>query len=219
MTIFKAPLYTKTVNPKTGVQEPCYIFNIECSDCISFVAESESDISLESLQKCVLDNIPWWNTFISTFLESSSKSFSKPYTIETINKITKHTINGTKSDIYPINVILVPKNIHISGGIFTLHWGYNTESIMIPDFEEEVLPVPNMEGMEELNIDEIPNNSTDILEIDSPAKYYEKQRVKEARLKAKLAVYKAQRQMAEYSDKYGEISDSDESDYTSDENE
>jgi hypothetical protein len=60
----------------------------------------------------------------------------------------------------------------------------------------------------------------EILEIESPVKYYDKQRVKEARLKAKLAVYKAQRQIAEYSEKYGEISDSDtESEYTSDEKE
>jgi hypothetical protein len=47
--------------------------------------------------------------------------------------------------------------------------------------------------------------------MDSPAKFYDKQRVKEARLKAKLAVYKANRQVARYYDKYGvnDISDSD----------
>jgi hypothetical protein len=227
MPAFKAPQYTKVVNPKTGAQEPCYTFNIEFNDCdyISFVADSQSDISLQSLQKCVLDNLEWWNSFVTQFLEASAKFFSKPYTVETINKITKHTLNGTTSETYPVNVILVPKNIQICGGIFTVNWGYNIEPMIdFPDVEdvknstiELDLPDSNnnkiVNGMEELNIDELPvgNGSTeDVLELDSPAKFYDKQRVKEARLKAKLAVYKAQRQMAQYYEKYGDdISDSD----------
>lgn len=227
MPVFKAPQYTKVVNPKTGAQEPCYTFNIEFNDCdyISFVAENKSDISLQSLQKCVLDNIQWWNSFITQFLVASAKFFSKPYTVEAINKITKHTLNGTTNDEYPVNVVLVPKNIQISGGIFTVNWGYNIEPMIdFPDVEdvkndtiELDLPASNsnkiVEGVEELNIDELPvgNGSTeDVLELESPAKFYDKQRVKEARLKAKLAVYKAQRQMAQYYEKYGDdISDSD----------
>jgi hypothetical protein len=225
MPIFKAPQYTKAVNPKTGVQEPCYTFNIEfsVSDYLSFVAESQKDISLQSLQKAVLDNLDWWNAFIKQFMEASSKYFTKPYTVDAINKITKHTLDGSKASEFPVNVVLVPKNIQISGGIFTVNWKYDIEPMIdIPDAEEEKIntielteaPVSNkaIEGLEELNLDEIPAaaNSTDELEIDSPAKFYEKQRVKEARLKAKLALYKAQRQTAQYYEKYGEdISDSD----------
>lgn len=236
MPAFKAPQYTKVTNPKNGTQEPCYTFNIDfdTEDYLSFVAENESDISLQSLQKCVLDNIPWWNGFIQQFLQSSVKYFSKPYTVDTINKITKHTLNGTKSSTYPINVVLVPKNIQIYGGIFTVNWVYTTEPMIdIPD-EDEVkvntielpdLPVSNdtklVDGLEELNIDELPggSDSTDAaLQLDSPAKFYDKQRVKEARLKAKLAVYKAQRTMAQYYEKYGgDISDSDTDLETSDE--
>ena len=224
MPTFKAPQYTKIVNPKTGAQEPCYIFNIDfdTGDYLSFVADNKSDISLQSVQQCVLDNIPWWNTFIGQFLESSAKFFSKQYTVETINKITKHSLNGNTNETYPVNVLLVPKNIQICGGVFTINWGYNIEQMIIPDLDnEETLPVLNIEGMEELNIDELPvgNSTEDVLEIDSPTKFYDKQRVKEARLKAKLAVYKAQRQMAQYCEKYGDdISDSD-TDYTSEENE
>lgn len=61
MPTFKAPQYTKTVNPKTGAQDPCYTFNIDFNneDYISFVAESQLDLSLQSLQKCVLDNLDW----------------------------------------------------------------------------------------------------------------------------------------------------------------
>lgn len=228
MPIFKAPQYTKVTNPRTGAQEPCYTFNVEFNICdyLSFVAEQESDISLQSLQKCVLENLTWWKAFIEQFLQSSTKYFSKPYTVDTINKITKHTLDGSKSSVYPINVVLVPKNIQICGGVFTVNWGYNTEPMIdIPDAEEEKvntielasLPVSNeskvVDGLEELNIDELPagGDSTGApLELDSPAKFYDKQRVKEARLKAKLAVYKAQRTMAQYYEKYGDdISDSD----------
>jgi len=218
--MFKAPQYAKIANPKTGVLEPCYTFNVEYNHSLTFVANAHNDISLQMLQKTILDNIQWWNTFIGTFLESSTKFFSKPYTVEAINKITKHTMDtttlSTTQDQFPVNVLLVPKSIQIFGGVFTIHWIYNMEQMIIPDLDN--LPVD--EKIEELNIDELPVENMDVLEIDSPAKYYDKQRVKEARLKAKLAVYKAQRQIAEYSEKYGEISDSDtESEYTSDEKE
>lgn len=238
---FHAPQYTKVLNPKTGVQDPCYTFQINYdskNEYLSFVAENQADVSIQSLQNCVLDNIPWWNTFIQLFLQSSAKFFSKPYTVETINKITKHTLNGTTSNKYPINVILVPKYIQICGGVFTLNWGYNFESMIdIPDVENVTqisLPEVNISpvlknkvinDIQELNIDDIPiesnNTGTSLgtqLEIDSPAKFYEKQRVKEARLRAKLALYKAERQTAQYYEKYGSnISESDTDFETSDE--
>ena len=76
-----------------------------------------------------------------------------------------------------------------------------------------------------MNIDELPiesnNTGTPLgttIEIDNPAKFYEKQKVKEARLRAKLAMYKANRQMAQYYEKYGDsISESDTDFETSDE--
>ena len=231
LTHFNAPQYTKVLNPKTGLQDPCYTFQINYdsnSEHLSFVADNQSVISLHAVQKCVLDNIPWWNNFIQSFLQSSTKFFSKPYTVETINKITKHTLNGTTDNKYPINVILVPKNIQICGGVFTVNWGYNLEPMIdIPDVEDVTISLPELNvspvlknkvinDIQELNIDEIPvesnNTGTPLgtLEIDSPVKFYEKQKVKEARLRAKLAVYKAQRQTAQYYDKYGnDISESD----------
>lgn len=235
MPIFKTPQYTKVVNPKTGIQEPCYTFNIEFNntDYLSFIAEKSKDISLQSLQKCILDNVSWWNVFIGQFLEASRKYFSKPYTVEQINKITQHTLDGNTESSFPVNIVLVPMNIKINGGIFMVNWGYTIEKMIdFPDVEDiksnniemSVLPVlkdTKTDVLEELNIDEIPvgNNSTDMtLELDSPAKFYEKQRVKEARLKAKLAIYKAQRTMTQYYEKYGnDISDSDTDLETSDE--
>jgi hypothetical protein len=228
MPTFKAPQYTKTVNPKTGAQDPCYTFNIDFNndDYISFVAESQLDLSLQSLQKCVLDNLDWWNTFVGQFLQASVKFFSKPYTVDAINKITKHTLNGTASTFYPVNVVLVPKSIQICSGSFMVNWGYTVEPMIdFPDVDDvktntielPILPVSNetklVDGIQELNMDDLPVGGAptdDALELDSPAKFYDKQRLKETRLKAKLAVYKAQRQMVQYYEKYGDnSSDSD----------
>jgi hypothetical protein len=235
---FKAPQYTKTTNAKTGIQEPCYTFNIEIKseeDLLSFIAYSDTDISLQELQKTILDNISWWNSFIGKFLESSTKFFSKPYTVENINKIAKHTLNGTKSDKYPVNITLIPKNIQICGGNFIINWGYTIQSVVIdiPDLTDnethniEINSVPAqnkiIDDMEELTIDNLPvqdESTGEVLSLDSPSKLYDKQLVKEARLKARLAIYKAQRQMAKYMEKYGDdVSDSDDEYDSSDEEE
>lgn len=228
MPTFRAPQYAKIMNPKTSVQEPSYTFVIDMkndeSDLV-FLADSSSDITLKALQTCVVDNVTWWNKFIAEFLQASAKLFSKPYTVEQINKITKHTLDGTTDSQFPANVTFIPKSIQIFGGTFTVNWGYIIEPLIIDipvlggceidNNQPAILPAQNaiIDGMEELNIDELPVGETstdDALELDSPAKFYEKQRVKEARLKAKLAIYKAQRQMAQYYDKYGDdISDSD----------
>lgn len=221
MPTFKAPQYSKTINPKTGNQEPCYTFSIDYSneDGIQFVADSMSDITLQNLQMCILENVDWWNVFVQQFLQASSKFFTKQYTVEQINKITQHTLINTTQFENTVNICLIPKTIQISGGIFTVNWTYIVKPVVIdiPELENdkhiENPPVSNkvINDLEELNIDELPVGATDeALELQSPAKFYDKQRVKEYRLKAKLAVYKAQRQMAHYYEKYGDdISDSD----------
>ena len=240
MPSFKTPIYSKTTNPKTGAQEPTYVFNIEFSqdeNGLSTLIESAKDITLNTLQTSVVGNIKWWNAFMDKFLTASAKLFSKPYTVEQINKITKHTLEGTTNNTFPANITFLPKNITIVGGVFMVNWLYVIEPVVIdiPDLGEdamntiELAALPDSEersvtdGIEELNIDDLPvdKNATDdsALDLESPARFYDKQRVKEARLKAKLAVYKAQRQMAQYYQKYGgPISDSEsDSDYVSDE--
>jgi hypothetical protein len=235
MSTFHAPQYTKVVNPKTGIQESCYTFRIDYNtdDYLSFIAENKTDMSVQSLQKCIENNANWWNTFLQSFLSASSKFFSKQHTHHTINKVAKHSVNDTINEIYPINVILSPKCIKICGGVFNIEWGYNLEPMIdIPDVVEcsmQLLqlqptvqlsnspPVSNGEhGIQELNIDDlsVENSNTDtLLNIDNPAKIYEKQRVKESRLKAKLALYKAQRQMVDYYKKYGDDSSETDTDY------
>jgi hypothetical protein len=232
MPTFNPPQYSKVPNPKTGVLEPCYTFTFTFDpneEKISTVVENPSEVTLQLLQKTVIDNVNWYNTFIEQFLKASAKLFSKPYTVDNINKITKHTLVGSSLSDFPANITFYPSNIKISGGIFTINWEFVGESLVIdiPDLQgvenntiEQDLPDSQkdkvVDGMEELSIDQLPvaSNTTDIpLKLDSPAKFYEKQRVKEARLKAKLAVYKAQRQMAQYYEKYGDDISESESEY------
>jgi hypothetical protein len=230
MPTFKAPQYSKVTNPKTKAQEPCYTFAVyfeQEEPTLSFIAEKKEDICLASLQNCVVENVSWWNGFLQQFLKATSVFFSKPYTIENINKIAKHTLVGKDKNHYPANVTLQPNTIQITGGQFVVQWEYSAEALVIdiPDLEEvsnvqqhKALPVTAdkqvVQGLQELNIDQMPmdKDSTEELEVDNPAKFYDKQRVKEARLRAKLAVYKANRQTARYFDKYGvdDISDSEE---------
>ena len=104
-----------------------------------------------------------------------------------------------------------------------------TAAICLPDLEteytEEQPSVSVDKEVEELNLDELnmDGNATEDLELGHSARFYDKQRVKETRLKAKLAQYKAEIQMRMYYDKYGnDVSDTDiESDdsYTSSEEE
>lgn len=248
MPTFKAPSYSKKPNTVSGVLEPYYIFPIIFSnedDKISYTAEDQSEISLKKLQECIIDNLDWWRSFVSLFISSTAKFFAKPYTFDTINKIMKHTLSTNESNIdFPAVLMLYPKDIVLHQNTFIINWNYDIEKMLIsvPDTEEEPeLIIQNNElitssqtlkndndeiekNIEELNIDDIPDDkeSTDMeINIDNPSKYYDKQRVKEARLRAKLALYKAERQMTKYYEKYGgDISDSDSSEYdTSDDEE
>jgi len=218
MPTFLAPQHSKVKNATTGATEMCYTFSItntESEKKLSFVAEEVSDLSVASLEREILENKDVWNQWLGEFLTASAKYFSKPYTVQQIQKITKHTLEGTLPTLFPASVLLVPENVQIRGGIFWVNWSYvaTPARIDIPDLDvqEESLPVLEDHGIQEANLDDVPAaDATEELEIESPTKFYDKQKAKEARLKAKIALYKAQHQMAKYYEKYGtEISDSD----------
>ena len=230
MPNIKAPQYTKVPHASTGTMEPCYTFAIESTPedkKLTFVAEDTASLSLTPFQAVLQEHEEIWNQLIHTFLQTASKLFSKPYTIVQINKIAKHAMNGTEPDTFPVHVTVYPSTIQIRGGSFWVHWSYTTEPMLIdiPDLEADTtapLPVSsNEDGVQELSLDDLPveKNATEVpLTLDPPTKFYDRQRVKEARLKAKLAVYRAQHQLHRYYEKYGtELSDSDtESDSNSD---
>jgi hypothetical protein len=122
MPIIKPPTYSKILNPKTGGNDPCYTFLMDFAadeQQLTMVLDDSSPITLETLQKMVLDNIAWWNTFISTFLQASAKHFSKPYTVEQINKITPTSYSRAKPDRRTAAQDLQPPN---SGYLHNLDW-------------------------------------------------------------------------------------------------
>ena len=219
MPTFKAPAYSKQTNTK-GIVEASYIFQVEYTGDekgIEFIADSVDSISVASIQACLTDNVEWWNAAVEQFLKQSVKFFSKQYSVSDICKIIQHTI--VKNDIVcetPCNVTIQPKYIQIIGGSFVVHWNYTMQPIII-DIPGLSDPLPVLDNLvitkssepTELNIDELPMNSTESIDLSDPNKLYEKQKVKEAILKAKVAYYRAQNQIRSFSDKYGdEYSDS-----------
>lgn len=219
MPTFKSPSYSKVVNQITGVVEPCYTFLAEFQNYekkLTFVADTQEDISLQTLQGLVVENVAMWNQWIDNFLSATKKHFAKPYTIEHINKIAKHKIlqqSTLKGDCFPANVTFLLKMIQISGGVFTVNWEYTAESIVIDIPVSDELPdsaealEADLDALDLQEFDE-KNDATE-LEISDPAKHYDKQRVKELRMRAQLATYKAEHALKDYYDKYAEeLSDS-----------
>jgi hypothetical protein len=98
------------------------------------------------------------------------------------------------------------------GGVFWVIWEFQDQSLIIDiPVPEDVIPDLQME---ELSLDMLPvsqdptDDSLPVPELHS--KGQDKQRVKELRLKAQLAAYKAELTLKEFYDKYGdEVSDSD----------
>jgi len=208
MPTFKSPVYSKKTT--NGQTEASYVFSVEYSDSdegIGFIADSVKDISVQSVQRCLNENQEWWNHYLQEFLKQSAKFFSKQYTVQNLLKIIRHTLQDVVEVSTPTNVILLPKHIQILGGTFIIHWNYTCQPIAIdiPGLSDS-LPVLNkiVDGVAELNMDELPIDSTESLELEDPNRLYEKQKVKEAILKAKVAYYKAQNQIRTFSDKYGE---------------
>lgn len=207
------------MNLKSGNAEPCYTFiaeHNEVEEKLSIVAEEP--VTLLTLEKTLQENTEWWDKWISSFLEASAKHFSKPYTVQHIHKITKHQLNHTEHSTFPANMIFHPQTIRIHGGAFLVEWCYQITpvTIKIPDLpeEEETLPVyTSIDDVQEMNLEEVPvdpNTTEDSMMLHTPTKFYEKNKVKEARLKAKIAMYRAQHQMNKYYEKYGtEVTDSD----------
>jgi hypothetical protein len=228
MPIFHPPVYSKHTDVKGSI-ETCYTFSIDFStddQCISFIANDVKDVSESAVRTILSENNEWVTQFVQQFMQASSKLFAKPYTAEQINKITKHLYKEFVYDqSFPATVTLVPTTIKILSGIFWIQWDYRCKPVMIDIpvlFEAEptttatnTLPDPEerSENVEELNLDDlsIGGNATDAnFELNHSDRFYDKQKVKEARLKAKLAHYKAERQMRMYYDKYGnEMSDTD----------
>jgi hypothetical protein len=237
MPIIHPPQYTKITHPQTRAIEACYTFRVTMDESdkqispISFLVEEPTALVSSMIVSCLEENRVWWEGFLRLFLERSSKFFSKIYTVQQLLPITTHTFATSDSVSGPSTVILSPKSIQIRGGTFCIFWEHECESLVI-DIPVGTLPVdseiselsesfepecsaqlallnPSVPvDLEEFPLQEIPLSST-----ENSARLHDRQKAKEARLKAKIAIYRAQTEMNEYYDKYGtDLSDSDASD-------
>lgn len=224
----RGPQLIKKPN-QNGVIESCYTFHITKTDTdvtLSVITDDEQAFTV--LSSKIDEQGTWWNDWLAYFLQATAKHFSKPYTVKQIHKITTHTLHGTKPDTFPASIQLYPTMIEIRGTSFLVHWDYIATPMMIdiPDLCEDDTPMDSgsieVTGsdqsvsceIEEINVEKLPMDQTTLTEslvVNDSGRFHDKHKIKEARLKAKIAMYKVQHQMARYYEKYGtEASDSEE---------
>jgi hypothetical protein len=223
MTSFQKPNYSKIRNSSGGF-DPSYSFPIKSSNFVlsSIINHAEKSSNESLLVEELKSNIKELHTFVKTFLEFASSYFSKPYTTEAIIRHMNHKLHNTNTDEGEDGqeVIFTPIEIVIYNGRFTLVWNveYKVLKIEIPDLDEKERAEEvkggagknsTDDGLEQ--IEDIENKMVDSEELilKDSSRQYERKRVKEAQLKAKLAIYKAERVTQGYLEKYGEeVSDS-----------
>ena len=137
MPIFKAPVYAK-LSVDGGASVPCYTFDIEYlasdkEDHLTSVADSASDLSLATLNELIKENHAWWSRLIQGFMTASAKLFSKTYSLDQLNRITKHVLPSPLPSItdYPSTLFWTVRQIKIYGGSLYVHWGITSEPIQI----------------------------------------------------------------------------------------
>lgn len=237
MFTFSKPRYfAKRVNPLTQKTEPSYQFDVHHNHSddetpISIIHDSVSNFTVKVLEEELKDHKKWWEDFLQCFLTATNQYFSRPYTVSHLQRVLQHICHPSSianesvdQSICPVHIYCVPHILELVGGKLLVHWKYDVSSakINIPDEEDDgdkeasvVLPVLKVSdgGLEEWDIESVPEekNATEDMSFGTvdPAMLLERQRVKEARLKAKLAMYRAQVEMNRFYDKYGnEVSDS-----------
>jgi hypothetical protein len=205
----KKPVYSK-ITTATGASESVHSFHLDCDLVIAGSQQNQQTQSpAEILMAVLTKDLSVIQGFLTEFLRLTTQYFAKPYTVANIMKTLKHDVEPSTASG---SVVFQPKEVLISSKGFQIQWTCkqveDTTLISLPDMEDEI---------EE--IDAIPlDGSNEVIQLQSPniRHIYDRQRVKEANLRAKLAQYKANRAHLEYLEKYGEnpsdSSDSDDSD-------
>ena len=237
--MFKKPVYVKHQSA-TGVPIPGYIFEVAATGAAApltvCITEPQTEASL--LQGGLRDQHEWWLGCVREFLAVANQHFAKKYAPETLIRHFKHGGLDSSTPVTDASVIIFsPKHVLLSEGQFIMMWTVEKTKIDVPDLEEEMVQLSiddaaasGLEGADdgpsEIDADSLPVDTT-ATEWHAPAaggagakashsRQYEKRKVREARLKAKLAQYKAEKAISRYLEKYGgDISDSDASDWVS----
>ena len=205
--VVKKPVYAK-VTTSTGASEPVHTFGLESPWTVAGLS-SGTQTPAEVLLATLTKESGALNAFLTEFLRLTAPHFAKPYTVANVLKTLKHIVDSTASG----SLTFQPQSVQITARGFQIHWACKAEEvtlISLPD-EDEVDDIPLSDTNEIIQLQTQPQ-TTDIRHV------YDRQRVKEATLRAKLAQYKANRAHLEYIEKYGtdpsdsEDSESEESD-------
>lgn len=231
------PVYTK--ENISGNLVPTYTFELQTNANITAVLTVSEINSLQTFLTSALSEEQNSNILpflVRAFITASAKYFAKAYTPEQIlkyfsNEVCETSIQKAKDTTDDSEIVLSPTRLIIQKNTFHLIWSakFRTLLITIPDLEEPDAPaitgsVANSNNqeirtvqiatqpLEELEtVDDIMADTTQVepFSMRDSSRHYDKQRVKEAQLRARLSQYKAERAMTRYLEKYGDqVSDS-----------
>jgi hypothetical protein len=199
--VVKKPVYTKVTTP-TGATEPVHTFGLESPWTVAGLS-SGTQTPAEALLVSLSKELGALNAFLTEFLRLTAPHFAKPYSVTNVLKTLKHIVDSTASG----SLTFQPQSVQITARGFQILWSCKAEEvalISLPDMDDEADDIPLSNTNEVIQLQ---TQSTDIRHI------YDRQRVKEATLRAKLAQYNANRTHLEYVEKYGtDPSDSEDSD-------
>jgi hypothetical protein len=242
MFTFSKPRYqSKRPHPLTQKPEASYQFDVTHTGSshpsnfspVSFLLPCNTPLTVQQIEEALSSEQEWWTMFLQSFLTATASYFTRTYTVQHLQRILRHLLSSpapspasspvsSTSDVSlsypePQHICCVPCILELIGGQLLVYWSYQSVPARI-DIPDELPVLPSQKGeMEEWDLELVPEQSNATEVLPSPERLLDKQRVREARLKAKLAVYRAQYQMNRYYDKYGdEISESEESEESED---
>ena len=229
--MFHKPTYVR-INKADKTSVPGYMFNAQPAlQGITTIVSNENTTELDIVKNTLTEEKDWWFNCLNGFLAVANTFFTKTYTADVLSKHIKHTdINTT--DKLPIGTVILvtPKYILLAEGTFTMGWSIEkTNKIDVPDLESPASAVDVSSGLDELDADSLPSGEPAEfagggaiggagVRTEAPAsnttqqsRHIDKRKIHEARLRVKLAHYKAEKAVSRYLEKYGDddISESD----------
>jgi hypothetical protein len=207
--------FQKPTTAKRGV-DTAYVFRIETDQ--SLTAETENVVA------ACAQNPLYLNELLTAFLNSCAAYFKNKTTVANVLKLLKHEVPETSDIAAPYT--LTPTEIIICKGLFYLNWKITGEILQLDFPVDTDGPLENAAAtlLRPTDADQIPFADTnEVIHIAPQNASFsrselDRTKVKEAQLRAKLAVYKANRAHLEYVEKYGqEPSDSEEDEEDDDE--
>ena len=176
-----------------------YVFRIETDQPLT--AETENVVAACG------QNPLYLNELLTAFLDSCSTYFKNKTTVANVLKLLKHEVPSTVSEGSTSPYHLTPTEIVICKGLFYLSWTVTGEILQL-DFPVGI--DTEVSALSATDADQIPfAESNEVIYVTPSVSAQnrtelDRTRVKEAQLRAKLAVYKANRAHLEYVEKYGQ---------------